>query len=472
MAGGVWTLPKPVRFVQHRLRALARNNPDAIRLAAFGAVLLLVCVLGLAYALRPATRPQPSAPPPSTEAAPAAVVQGDAARAPEGQSAAPAEPASKKDASEATAGGAPEAASEEAAAAPANATESAYAAGPEAPEPALEAELAGGGPGAASGLADALVVSASFAAFLAGGHYFLDRKLSAKDSKREPLLVRVLFCLTFAVSCSMFQLIIFEILDVLAFSSRWFIWKLDLHVMLALLLLVLPASFSFLLARSLGLNPLLAGLGAAVADAGFVALLWGLGGRFPIVTSRRGLLSVEQGVSRVGVVGVSLMAVLSGLGAVNCPYSYLSIFLRQVDEKQLLGLERRLDQLTSQIDAKRAAIAESRHELARRFPASGEGAPGGRSMFQRLVGAVRSTPEDRERSRIEGAQGDVEALEELGRQLAAEVGDLRNEQARQPAGRRAGLEVGQPPSQPATEAGRPAGLEARWRASRPTSQPD
>ena len=70
----------------------------------------------------------------------------------------------------------------------------------------------------------------------------------------------------------------------------------------------------------------------------FVYFFWKLGDPFPILSRKHGIFSMEQVISRIGVIGVTIIAVLSGFGAVNCPYTYMAYFMRYVDAVTIFAL--------------------------------------------------------------------------------------------------------------------------------------
>lgn len=75
----------------------------------------------------------------------------------------------------------------------------------------------------------------------------------------------------------------------------------------------------------------------------------------------KGFFTIEQGMSRVGVIGVALMAVLSGFGAVSAPYTYLFYFLRPVSEDDIRELENRYSQVVDAIAHKKSAHSDLTH---------------------------------------------------------------------------------------------------------------
>ena len=55
--------------------------------------------------------------------------------------------------------------------------------------------------------------------------------------------------------------------------------------------------------------------------------------------------SCLQAISRVSVMGVTLIAVLSGYGTINLPFSYLTLFVRPVSNTQVAAMEAQLSQV-------------------------------------------------------------------------------------------------------------------------------
>eukprot|EP00727_Mastigamoeba_balamuthi_P005885 m51a1_g1916 putative g protein-coupled receptor 89a (439) ;mRNA; r:818710-820555 len=187
---------------------------------------------------------------------------------------------------------------------------------------------------------DSLVLLATHAAVAWAAWRVLTRRLLPAlgiPLSPAPRLLQPLVCSALALSASLYSLVLLEIVSLCSYTSRWLAWKLDLLALLALLIVVLPAYHVFLLRQRLQFMREAAWAVRAVYGclaAAFV-VWWVVAGAL-IDHSRVPFLSLGAAASRIGVLGVPVLAALSGHGAVSLPHSYVaSTLARPVSESRL-----------------------------------------------------------------------------------------------------------------------------------------
>eukprot|EP00277_Geminigera_cryophila_P016118 CAMPEP_0179438488 /NCGR_PEP_ID=MMETSP0799-20121207/22218_1 /TAXON_ID=46947 /ORGANISM="Geminigera cryophila, Strain CCMP2564" /LENGTH=520 /DNA_ID=CAMNT_0021220149 /DNA_START=153 /DNA_END=1715 /DNA_ORIENTATION=+ len=209
---------------------------------------------------------------------------------------------------------------------------------------------------------DTLGFVATLVLFFGAGFYFLTRKV-LKGNDNKATQVQLLFSTIFMISCSMFSLVLFEVLDVLT-QARWWAWKFNLVLVTAILIFVLPYSFFYLMLRNSDWAWQQASYLAAVPLSLYLWAFYYITNSLPIAGQSGSIL--VMGISRLGVLGVTAMAITSGFGAVNCPRQSLHYFLRPVSDGDLQALEKRLLKTLDMICAKKKLMLVTQHELSRR----------------------------------------------------------------------------------------------------------
>ncbi|KAF0698552.1 Aste57867_10834 [Aphanomyces stellatus] len=283
------------------------------------------------------------------------------------------------------------------------------------------------------------IVGVSWAAFFLFAYAFFSMWLFQDyEVKDTGIFSCFLFCACFMFSFSIFEVLIFELADILSPEVRQLIWQIDLVVLAVLIAYVIPVVLFFTIAREQQLRRHQAILVACVLEVLFLYGFWKTGDyvpSLPITTGAQsvpgatttsqmfGFVTLEGFISRVGFLGVNFMAVLSGFGAVNMPYESMTMFWRNVAEEDILGLERRVRQNLDMMIIKKKRIAHEMHSVRHHEANHSTYNPLGQ-LWSRMF------PKDDKETYIQNLQAEVKVLETLGQELFLELHAMRELQQR------------------------------------------
>ncbi|KAI3379492.1 hypothetical protein SNEBB_005447 [Seison nebaliae] len=243
--------------------------------------------------------------------------------------------------------------------------------------------------------------------------------------------VQVIFLTVFTLCCSMFQLIIIDILHLANSATLLQQWKLLLAANVFLLIIVLPLIISnnissricqFLHLKHSKIHSCL----TTFFMCSFLFCFHKLGESFPLFNSEQGFISLAPLTGRIGVIGVTAMAILSGFGAVNSPYTYMSCFVQPVREKDVVILQTKLLHLQSRIASKKKRISNLKLQVAEKnsfSPSTLNFNIGWTSRLLKYIGLVenrRQTIEDD----MESLNVECEVLYEVQSKLFMELNDV------------------------------------------------
>lgn len=247
-----------------------------------------------------------------------------------------------------------------------------------------------------------------------------------RDYEVKSFGVQFLFALIFMFSVNMQELIIFEIVSLMHHSTRVLLWKVDLLFLYFLLTVIVPVSLFWTLVRYekqwSGRTKFVI---VCFLEGCYLYLFIRVGGLVSFLNenTRSGLLSIDYGISRIGVFGVVGMATLSGFGAVNSPYKHLSIFIRKYSDREIESLEERLLQTLNMIVAKKKRIAllhkKKSNDSSWSFRVIWK-----RGVWKSLFGDSSGLAEKR------NLENEIISLEEFSRELFIDITDMQTDKER------------------------------------------
>ena len=213
------------------------------------------------------------------------------------------------------------------------------------------------------------------------------------------------FSATIALSAVLAELILCEISDTVNPVARALALRFTIFLLLVLLVVVIPnveihsiisaAGYKYTGPDS-GRLKLAWLLHALVSCAWLMAFWWGGKAMLPKENKEKDILNGESWMhlvtEHVGVIGISLMALLSGFASVSAPWQSFGVKPRPVSETTIARKQAGLDSTHEMLGAKRSRLRALEQKLSE---------SGSSSFFQKAVGTLRGNSDMVEKKNLE-----------------------------------------------------------------------
>lgn len=182
------------------------------------------------------------------------------------------------------------------------------------------------------------IIAAHAGTFVSANWFFT--RLLYRDYEVKQKHVQLLFSVTLTASSSMLGLLLATLAGLIKPSLRIAVWEIDFWLLIVLTYAILPSCFVFSSVSSMCRGSRrLALLSVLIAVPLFWQAIYMSGTMIHIDSVT---LSADMLMARISVLGVTVVATLSGFGAVNFPFMSMHSFLQPVTQQQVAAVEQRL----------------------------------------------------------------------------------------------------------------------------------
>ncbi|KAJ3389059.1 Golgi pH regulator B [Lobulomyces angularis] len=165
----------------------------------------------------------------------------------------------------------------------------------------------------------------------------------------------------------------------------------------------------------------------------YLYFFWKVGDQLPNDSVvNKSIFSIEAGVGRIGVIGVTVMAILSGLGAVMSPYNTMFMFLKNVTNADVHSAEKKLLQNMDILLSKKKKLCLKLYQRKEKQKLAYNSSLGEKSnlnvfgYFKKVYDEVQDNFSSGNES-IKFLENEILALQNVNKQLFLDLDDLNME---------------------------------------------